>query len=91
MFLGMHIRYKDDGTVEIRMKDYVKEAIAEFEEDITRTAISPPMRDLFKVNEESKALSKSRSETFHSVAAELLFVSQRERMDIQLTIAFLCT
>jgi len=66
----MNIRYQDDGTVEIRMKDYVKEAIAEFEEDITRTAVLPAMRDLFEVDEVSIALSKSRSETFHSVAAK---------------------
>ena len=70
VFLGMNIQYKDDGTVEIRMKDYVKESIAEFGEDIMRTAISPSMRDLFEVNGESTPLSKSRSETFHSVVVE---------------------
>jgi hypothetical protein len=31
----MNITFHDDGTVSVKMKDYIKEAIADFGEDIT--------------------------------------------------------
>ena len=77
VFLGMNIRFNDDGTASIRMKEYVQEAISEFSEPITKSATSPSRRDLFEIDEKSVALERARSETFHSVAAKLLFVSHR--------------
>jgi hypothetical protein len=91
VFLGMHIKFHDDGTVSIKMKDYIKEAIADFGEDITRSAATPATRKLFEIDETSEVLSVGDSEIFHSVTAKLLYVSKRSRLDIQLAIAFLCT
>jgi hypothetical protein len=91
VFLGMNIHFRDDGTASIDMKDYLKEAILEFGEPITRSAATPAKRDLFEVEDQGQTLEKSRSETFHSVAAKLLYVSKRGRLDTQLTVAFLCT
>jgi hypothetical protein len=73
------------------MKDYIKEAIAHFGEDITRSATTPAKRNLFEIKENSLPLTDAVREIFHSVVAKLLYVSKRGRLDIQLPIAFLCT
>jgi hypothetical protein len=73
------------------MKDYIKEAIAHFGEDITRSATTPAKRNLFEIKENSVPLTDANREIFHSVVAKLLYVSKRGRLDIQLPIAFLCT
>jgi hypothetical protein len=89
IFWGMYISYLDNGTAEIRMAEYLKEAIKEFGETISRSAATPTKRDLFEINEDSATLDKTRSEIFPSVPAKLLYVSHRGRLDIQLAIAFL--
>ena len=47
VFLGMDIRYRENGTAEIRMKEYVKEAISEFGMELRQSATSPAKRNLF--------------------------------------------
>ena len=91
VFLGMHINYKDNGTAEITMRDYLEESIVESGLDITRTATTPAKRDLFDINESSPRLENKEAETFHSVVAKLLYVAIRARPDILLAISFLCT
>jgi hypothetical protein len=91
VFLGMNIDFNDDGTANIKMKDYIKEAIADFGEDITRSATTPAKKNLFELSEDSGALTDGDRDIFHSVVAKLLYVSKRGRLDIQLPIAFLCT
>ena len=93
VFLGMDISFhvNGDGTATIKMKEYIKEAISDFGEDITRNAATPAKRDLFEIDEESEELSDDKQEIFHKVVAKLLYVSKRGRMDILLPIAFLCT
>ena len=90
-FLGMKLTLQDDGTVQIDMKEYVKEAIEEFGEDVSKTAATPAKKDLFDITDDSPRLSKEKSDRFHSIVAKLLYVAKRGRIDIQLVIAFLCT
>ena len=90
VFLGMHITFLENGTAEILMKDYLLEAITDFGETINRSATSPARRDLFVIDENSKELSTDKREIFHSVSAKLLYVSHRGRLDVELSIAFLC-
>jgi hypothetical protein len=87
----MHITFHDNGTVSVKMKEYIKEAIADFGEDITRTAATPAKKNLFDIDESAAPLSRKDAENFHSVVAKLLYVSKRSRLDIQLAVAFLCT
>ena len=92
VFLGMHIRYKDNGTAEITMREYyLEESITESDLNVTRTATTPAKRDLFEINESSPRLEVKEAETFHSVVAKLLYVAIRARPDILLAISFLCT
>ena len=91
VFLGMDIEFCNDGTASIKMKGYIKEAIAEFRGDISRTAATPAKKDLFMIDDASGPLTLADREIFHSIVAKLLYVSKRGRLDIQLAIAFLCT
>jgi hypothetical protein len=80
-FLGMHVTFNDDRTATIKMKDYVKEAISDFGDSITKSATSPARRDLFEIDEGSEGLTTDRSKVFHSVVRKLLYVSKRGRLD----------
>jgi hypothetical protein len=94
-FLGMKIRFNKNKKLDIKMREYIEEAIDDFGENISRTATTPAKKDLFEIDEEidneSADLTNEKRETFHSVVAKLLYVSKRCRLDIQLPIAFLCT
>ena len=91
VFLGMNIDFHEDGTATIKMKEYIKEAINNIGQDITQSATNPAKRNLFEIDENSGDLTEQDHDTFYSVIAKLLYVSIRERLDILLPIAFLCT
>ena len=90
-FLGMDIFFPGDGTVQITMADYLKEAIAESGLDIRRTVATPATRNLFDVTEPAQLLTQDQAEIFHSVVSKLLYVSIRARGDMLLPVIFLCT
>ena len=90
-FVGMDIEYNDDGTVSISMNDYIEECIEVFGKSFNGGATSPAKRNLFEIDEHSKKLSEKKSILFHHIVAKLLFVSKRARLDINLTISFLCS
>ena len=87
-FLGVNIKCKYK-KVKIIMKKNIQKATDTFMDDITRNAASPATSYLFKTCEDAK-LSEEKSEIFHSVMASLLFISGGCRLDIQMTVAFLC-
>ena len=87
----MNIKFRNDGTFAILMKDYLEESIEEFGEDIVGSAVSPAQKGLFTIDPNSELLDESRSKNFHSITAKLLYVSNRARVDLKLVIAFLCT
>lgn len=90
-FLGMKLSLRDDGTVSIDMKDYVKKAIDEFPEDITKNASTPANCFLFEIREGIPALDQTKKDNVHSTVARLLYICKRCRLDIQNAIAFLTT
>ena len=91
VFLGMEIAFLDDGKLSIGMSDYVKNAIAAFQDDVSRSAVTPANKNIFEIDDEAPLLNKERSDRFHRVVAKLLYTSHRGRPDIQLAVAFLCT
>ncbi len=90
-FLGMNVKYNDNSTVSISMKDHIREAIEAFGEEITSGVSTPADRNLHLVNEQAEQLNHEQSIIFHSVTAKLLHISKRARPDIETTVAFLCT
>jgi hypothetical protein len=73
------------------MNSYMEEAILDSKLFITKQAASPATKGLFEIDKTSPLLTKSESETFHSIVAKLLYVSIRARPDILLAVSFLCT
>ena len=91
VFLGMNIRYTNERTAVITMKEYLKEAIIESGLEIMRFVATPARKNLFYVDDGAKLLCKQEAESFHKIVAKLLYVSIRARMDILLAVGFLCT
>ena len=80
LFLGREIVFKEDGTVQTKMNEYIKDAIDGFKDDITKSVVTPVTQDLFEVNEDCPKLSVEDSENHRSlfilgVLGEVLMVS----------------
>ena len=88
-YVGMDIYFPGDGTVDIDMSHYLREALDAFPELIDKLVTSPAANHIFEVNEDSPKLSEEKREKLHSIVAKLLFVSTRGRPDIHLPISFL--
>jgi hypothetical protein len=71
-FLGMNLSFHEDGTASIKMKEYIKQALADFGESIIRSATTSAKKNLYKIDGESGALSNDDRETFHSIVAKVL-------------------
>lgn len=90
-YVGMEFNYNRDGSVSIGMEDYLKDAIDEFPDPLTRNASTPASPYLFEVSNTTSKLNEEKAKVFHRIVAMLLFVSKRGRPDIQVAIAFLST
>ena len=93
-YLGMQLDYRHKGEVRMSMKDYVKEVIESFPEEIgTKVAATPAAEYLFEVRpeKEAKLLPEEQAVVFHHIVAKLLFMANRTRRDIQTAVAFLTT
>jgi hypothetical protein len=91
-FLGMKITLsKKNNTAKINMKESIKEALSDFLEDVVKNTATPATRYLFNVKEDSPSLDEARAENFHSIAAKLLYISRRCRLDIQTALGYLTT
>ena len=73
------------------MKDYLKECIKEFPDDISNVVTTPAALHLFKVDDKTNKLSVDKMEIFHRIVVKLLFACKRARPDIQTVVAFLTT
>jgi hypothetical protein len=91
VYLGMHIVFPGDRTVQIHMSDYIQEAIDAFDGDVSKEVQTPAGKTLFDIDFTSPELRKKDAELFHHIVAKLLYVCKRCRLDIGLAIAFLCT
>jgi hypothetical protein len=92
-YLGVDLKFNDDGTLDVSMVNYLKSVIAEFPEMITGKAAMPAADHLFTVRDEkeARALKEERALVFHHTVAQLLFMLTRARCNIQTAVAFLTT
>jgi hypothetical protein len=91
VFLGMNFTFLPNQTVRINMRDYIQEAINNFNKNITKGATTPANKNLFDISTNTIPLDPKQAEIFCSIVAKLLYVAKRGRPDILLAIAFLCT
>ena len=96
-YLGMVFNYNTEGQVTIHMYQYVNEVLNgvpdRYKEGIgSATPASSNLYDIRNREEEDVTLlSNKEREEFHTVTAQLLYLSKRARPDLQTAIAFLCT
>lgn len=71
-FVGMDFEFKENGDLQIHMKEYLNECISAYEEidgKLVGEAKTPAKHDLFYVNKESQKLSTEKAEVFHHIVA----------------------
>ena len=92
-YLRMDLDYTTKGKVGVSMIKYVDKILEVFLEELCAPAATPAAEPLFQVRNDSKAefLSEEKSQEFHHITAQLLFLSACARHDIQVTVAFLTT
>ena len=87
-YLGMVFDFNVSGEVTIYQKGFIEKLLGDCS-DMNGTAETPTTGDYFKIDNESKLLSSSLQERFHSVTQSLLYLSKRTRPDIQIAVGFL--
>jgi hypothetical protein len=91
-YLAMNLDYSTPGVVKVDMKDYVKNMVEDFPEELeAKGATYPWNENLFKVDKNKKNLDTDQAESFHTFVAKTLFVTKRARPDVQPAVAFLTT
>ena len=92
-YLGMTLDYSSVGKVKVLMVDYIKQIISEFPEVIDKNKITPAADWLYDVRDvaECTPLPEEQAVAFHRTVAQLLFLCNRSRRDIQTAVAFLTT
>ena len=73
------------------MIKYVDKILEGVLEELGSPAATPAAEHLFQVwnNSKAESLSEEKSQEFHHITAQLLFLSVHARCDIQVTVAFL--
>ena len=90
-FLGLNINFNKNSTVTITMKEYLEEVIKDFGEDSVSKTTSPAQTGIFVVGENSERLGIAKLDRLHSITSNIIYMSNRVMLDINLSIAFLCT
>ena len=92
-FLGVDWGYSKKRVVKVSMIKYISNVIKEFPETIIGSAPLLAADHLFQVQDEDdpkyRLLSEEQAIVFHHTIAQLLFVSNLARRDIQTAVAFI--
>jgi len=88
-YLGMLLKKRDDGSIEINMKSYIESTLKEWQEGSYYEYAIPADAKLNYVDPESPPSQKK--DLFHRLVAKLLYLSKRGRPDIALAVNYLCT
>ena len=89
-YLGMTFDYSISGKVKITMANYIKDVL-EGCADIPGTTDFPAHNNLFRIRltKDSSLLGDKDRERFHSLVAQLLYLSKRVRPDLLVAVSFL--
>ena len=92
-YLGIDLDYSERKKLKVSMIKYIDKIFKGFSEDIGSPVADPAAAHLFTIREEGhdKYLPEEKAQEFHTIVAQLLFLSGRARRDIQVAVAFLTT
>ena len=84
-YLRIDLEFMNNGSLDVSMLKYLDSIIDKFPELITGKAATTAADHQFSVRgvDEAKYLSEEKAIAFYHTSAQLLFLSSRERMDIQ--------
>ena len=85
--------YSGDGNVKVSMIKYLSSILDGFSEELGKPVSNPAADHLIQIRDEKEAkfLSEEKARDFHHVVAQLLFLANQARRDIQTAVAFLTT
>ena len=86
-YLGMNLKLKSDGSIEVDMINYIEEILKEFEGLHSYT--HPADDKLFVLDDNGLPCLDPKS--FHRIVAKLMFLCKRGRPDVALPVHYLCT
>ena len=91
-YLGMTVNYASPGKVEISMMNYLKLVLQDVPEDMQGGVVATPAGNhLFLINDKYPVLlDGKRQDSFVHIVMQLLYLSQRARLDIRTAVSFLC-
>jgi len=93
-YLGMEIDFSKKGKVIYTQYDYIDEILFSVSnyKDMQGESPTPASLHLFQNDDEAAVLlPEDQADLFHHYVAQLLFLCQRARPDLQTAMAFLCT
>ncbi len=92
-YLGINLDYSERKKLKVSMIKYIDKIFKGFSEDIGARTADPAASHLFQVREdgETQYLSEENAQEFHTTVAQLVFLCNRARWDIQVAVAFLTT
>ncbi len=92
-YIEIDLDYSERKKPKLSMIKYIDKIFKGFSEDIGSPVADPAADHLFKVRKEghNEYLSEEKAQEFHTVVAQLLFLCNRARRDIQVAVAFLTT
>ena len=87
----MTINYSEDGKVKFMMCDYVEGILDSAPPEMDVLTVTPTASNLFTVRKDAKKLDDEQVEIYHHITAQLLYLCQHARPNLQPTVAFLTT
>lgn len=92
-FLGMEIRFFDDGKASIGTVQYLKGMIKALEEELgfelTKEYSTPAGNNLFKIDRSSRKIDEKKADIFRRYVPMVLWTMKRSRPDMETTVSFL--
>ena len=88
-YLGMTLNFSEDGKFNFDMEEYLAKTLSRLSEDTSGVATTPTADHTFKKCDSATRLNKERSELFHCVIPQTLFVAQNGRSNLRTAISFL--
>jgi hypothetical protein len=88
-YLGLTLDFTTPRKVRITAEGFVDDLLKSC--NVSGTAKTPSLTDLFDIDYSSPLLSEEERKKFHTTVAKCLYLSKRTRPDIMLTVSFLVT
>ena len=89
-YRGMTIYYSSPGKSILLMIKYIGKMLDNIPEDTKRESATPSAHHLLDIAEDATKLPQDDSYRLHHFVAQLLYLSQRARLYIQIAVSFLC-